>query len=243
MYNRAGYRIGPHRTPLIIKSILFITIAISVISAVLAPFLKFNYVLYLLSLSLHGIKNFYFWQLITYNFIQPGFGLSISFAVHLFFNTYIIWIIGSAIIEKTSTKSFALLYFLSTLFSGLVMLLVMFLGYKYTMLASSGVGLYTCLIAWMMLNPPDTRIFLFFAIPLKLFWVVLALLGFNLFSNLSSLDMVHFFGYLSSAIFSYFFSIIVWNRHSPFKRLDKLERELIYFSRKIANRSNIKRKK
>src|SRR3989304_7248444 len=228
---KAAYKIGPRKTPLSLKVILLITISLSLISVVLSPFFRFNYPLYFLGLSLQGIKNFYLWQFLSYNFIQPGYGLNIGYLVHLVFNIYLIWTIGALVIEKSSQISFVLLYVFSTIFSGLIMSLIMLLNFKSVLFAGTSVGLYTCLVAWMMLNPPDMKIFLYFAMPIKLSWIVLALLGFNLFIDLSNMDMVHFFGYASAAVFTYFYSVIIWSRHSPFKKFDKLERELIYFFR------------
>ena len=106
-------------------------------------------------------------------------------------------------------------------------------GYHSFIYAGPTISLFAILIAWMMLNPPDTRIFLFFAIPLKHYWLVLGIIGFTLLSNLSNMLMVNFFGYLAVSIFAYFYSVIIWQRYSPFHFLNKLERTLIYFFKPI----------
>jgi len=230
---RHRYKVGPLKTPLIVKLLLILTVSISVISAILLPILKINYSAFFLGLSLEGIKNFFLWQLITYNFLEIGFGININFIISLLFNMYLIWITATQIVERTSQIQYLVFYILSTIFSGFVILLTMFLGFKNMIFAGSTVGLYTTLIAWMMLNAKDTRIYLFFAIPLKHYWLVLGLIGFSLFSQLSSMQIVHFFAYLSVSIFAYFYSVIVWFRYSPFDFLNNMERSLIYTFRPI----------
>ncbi len=241
MHFHRSYNICPSKTPTIIKFMLILILGLSVFSAIITPSLKLNYFGYYLGLSLDGIKHYYFWQLITYNFLQPSYGISIGFLAHLLFNCYIIWFIGCSVIEKTSSLQFALLYLFSTLFSGLVMLLVMYMGYPHLVFASTSIGLYTTLFAWMMVNPKDMRIFLFLAFPIKVMYIVCGLIGISILISLSNLQFVNFFGYLACVIFTYLFSVIFWYRHSPFDFLDKFERNLIYFSRGFFN--NIKRRK
>jgi len=112
----------------------------------------------------------------------------------------------------------------------------MLIGYPTYVFASTSIGLYTTLIAWMMLNPKNTRIFLFFAFPIKLSHIVFILLGINLLTDLSNLQFVNFFGYLACSIYSYFFSVIYWYRHGPISHFEKMERSLIYFFRPIMDK-------
>jgi hypothetical protein len=83
----------------------------------------------------------------------------------------------------------------------------------------------------MMLMPKDTKIFLFFAIAIRHYYLIIGLICINLLSNLSNMDLISFFAYLSIAIFAYFYSVIIWQRHSPFHFLNKMERFLIFISK------------
>lgn len=231
-----SYRIGPPKTPLIIKILLGLIICISIISALIGPFFKANYIGYFLGLSISGFKSFFFWQLVTYNFLQSTYGININFIAQLLFNTYLIWIIGTSVVERISQVQYLIFYLLSTIFSAFVILLIMAIGYHHFIFSGTTISLYATLIAWMMLNPADTKIFLFFAIPLKHYWLVLGLIGFNLLMNLSNMQMVNFFGYLAVSIFAYFYSIIIWNRYSPFHFLHKMERALIYTFKPIIDK-------
>jgi len=241
MHFHKSYKLGPTTTPLIIKIILGLIISISVLSSLINPFFKNHYIAYFLGLSLSGIKHFFIWQFITYNFLQPGYGININFIISLLFNLYLIWIIGASVIERISQVQFIIFYVLCSIFSAFVMLLIMSVGYPHFIYAEPTISLYAILIAWMMLNPADTRIFLFFTLPMKHYWLVLGLIGFNLLTSLSNMQMVNFFGYLAVSIFAYFYSVIIWNRHSPFHHFHKMEKALIYTCKPIIER--IKKRK
>lgn len=231
-----SYKIGPTKTPIIIKIILGITIFLSVLNALTLPFLKTNILSYLFGLSLSGAKNYYFWQLLTYNFLQPSIGFNINFIFDILFNLYLLWVIGVSLIDRISQLQYIIFYILSSLFSASVMLFIMSLGYPAYIFTGISISLYSTLMAWMMLNPPDTRIFLFFAIPMKHYYLVLGLIGINLFTSLSHYQMVNFCGYIASVIFSYFYSVIIWSRFSPFQSLNKMESLLINLFRPLINK-------
>ena len=242
MRSQKSYNLGPSKTFFIIKLIIIISVSLSALAALSAPMLKHNYIGYILGLSLDGIKSFYVWQLLTYNFLQPNFGITISFLIHILFNLYIIWAAGTFVVERTSQGQFLFLYLSSAIFTALTTLLVMLISYPHFMFASTSIGVFTTLIAWMMLSPKDARIFLFSAFPIKLSHIVFVLLGINLFSDLSNLQFVNFFAYLSCAIYSYFFSVIVWQRHGPITKFANMEKNLITFFRPIVNRFKRKNK-
>ncbi len=236
MHFHKSYKIGPSKTPLIIKTILGLIISLSVLNALISPFFKAHFITYFLGLSVEGIKNYFVWQFITYNLLQPGYGINISFIIELLFNLYLLWIIGTSVLDRISQIQYLIFYMLSCVFSAFIMLFIMAIGYPHLVYAGTTISLYATLIAWMMLNPPDTRIFLFFAIPMKHYWLVLGLIGFNLLANLSSNQIVNFFGYIAVSIFAYFYSVIIWNRHSPFQSLNKMERSLIYICKPIIDK-------
>ncbi len=233
---QTSYKLGPAKTPVVIKLILIFSATISILSAIISPFLKTNFFQYIFSLSLLGIKNYFFWQLITYSLFQAGYGIDISFIIVLLFNLYLIWTLGSSVVEKTSQKQFLIFYLFNSIFSALIVLLIMLIGYQNYLFSSSTITLYAILIAWMMLMPSDTKIFLFFALPLKHYYLVLGLICLNLLSTLSNLDLVSFFAYLSVSIFAYFYSVIIFQRYSPFHFLNKMERTLIFTIRILINK-------
>ncbi|MFA6119092.1 MAG: rhomboid family intramembrane serine protease [Parachlamydiales bacterium] len=239
-YQQNPHRIGPAKTSYVIKLIIFLTLLISLSSTILTPFFKTNYFVYYLGLSLEGIKNYFFWQLVTYNFIESGNGLSLGYIFQLLFNLYLLWVMGTTVIERTSRLKFIFLFFSSIIFSGLVALITMHLTNKNIIFAGSNIGLFSILVAWMMLNSKETRIFLFFILPIKAYWIVLGLIGLNLLSNFSNMQMVPFFTTLTVSLYSYFYSVVIWNRFSPLDHLNRMERYLIYTSRRISSKFNRK---
>lgn len=236
MQYQRPHRIGPPKTSAVVKFILAFILFISGFVAIVTPFIKSNYLLYLFGLSLEGIKHFFFWQFFTFSLLQPGYGIDINFIIVIIFNLYLIWVSATTIVENTSQKGYFIFYLLSSLFTGLVLFIAMLIGFSNYVFAASTITLYATLVAWMMIVPSDTRIFLFFAIPIKHYWLVLGLIGFNLLSSLSSLQIIPFIAYLSVSVFAYFYSVIVWQRFSPFIHLNKMERRLIYTSRTIAQK-------
>jgi membrane associated rhomboid family serine protease len=202
-------------------------IIISLGSAVSSMYFKYDYIAYFLSLSLIGIKKIFLWQLLTYGFLQPSFGLNVGFIAHLFFNMYIFWIIGSDVVLKSSKKDFLNIFFGSILISGLIALLVMFIGYPFYMQATTSCSVYAILVAWMMLSPQDTNIDFFQTTKIKIKWVVLAIIGFNLLINFSDFDFVKFFSYITAALVAYFYCIVVYLKNGPFKKCHPFERKLM----------------
>ena len=56
-----SYQFGPKRTPQVIKALIFITALVSLLGAVLQQWVPIQG---LLSLSLVGMKHYFFWQII-----------------------------------------------------------------------------------------------------------------------------------------------------------------------------------
>src|SRR5512147_2338520 len=114
--NNSQYRLGPTQTPKGLKILIFATFFTSLCVAL------FNNLFHpsleeLLGLSPQGIQNFYLWQLFTYLFVHPvAHGISFSFLLSLGFSLYLIWVMGSSIIQKRGILSFFLLFFSSGLF-------------------------------------------------------------------------------------------------------------------------------
>jgi membrane associated rhomboid family serine protease len=228
-----SHRIGPSKTPLVIKSIAFITLIISLICAFTSPFFSKNYLAYFLGLSVDGIKNYYFWQFITYNFIEVSYGITLGYIFSLFFNLYLIWVIGSFIVERTSQVKFLIFFLSCIIVSGLSAFLAMNISNKNIIFTGSNIGLLSILVSWMMFCAKDAKVFLFFVLPIKVQWIVLGLIFLTLISNISNMQMIYLSANLSACIFSYLYSVIIFNRFSLFESLNKLERFLINLKMKF----------
>ncbi len=173
-----------------------------------------------LALSWSGIEQFYFWQLITYIFLEQG-PLSLSFFIQLAFNMYLLWMFGSQLLERTRPRLFLSLYLGSAILAGLAIL-----AFPRATLAGGTNAIYALLVAWMILNP-GAQLLLFFAIPFKAYWLIAALIGFSLFVDISASDWIHATALAVSCVYSYLFTLIVWRQQSPFPVLAPFERKIL----------------
>jgi membrane associated rhomboid family serine protease len=199
------------RTPL--KILIFLTIGVSLAAGFLPQLYGW------LALTRAGIEHLFIWQLITYIFLEPG-PISLGFFIQLAFNMYILWMFGSSLIERSHTRLFLTLYLGAALVGGLTAL-----AFPHTALAGSTNAVFAVLTAWAMVNP-GSQLLLFFAIPFKAEWLVLALLAFTLFIDLSTGSWMAASCLIVSVLYGYLFSLIVWRQPSPFLFLRTFERKI-----------------
>ncbi|HSX10450.1 MAG TPA: rhomboid family intramembrane serine protease [Chlamydiales bacterium] len=202
-----------------LKILIPLTVVISLVSAYDAHLQS------LLALSWAGIEQLHLWQLITYLFVGAG-PLSFGSLVQLAFNMYILWMFGTALIERSHPGRFFTLYFGSGLFAGLISLLPLY--FSPTILTGTTSVVYAIMVAWVMLNP-GSQLLLFFALPFKAHWLVVFLIGLTLFFDLSSSNWVLATNLISSCLFSYLFTLIVWREQGPFAALRPFERSILRF--------------
>lgn len=200
------------RTPL--KILIGLTICLSLA----APFIP--HLQSWLILSWAGIENLYLWQLITYVFIEPG-PFSFGFFIQLIFNMYILWMFGSTLIERSHPALFFALYFGAALTAGLASLLI-----PNVVLAGSTSAVFALIVAWMMVNP-GSKLLLFFTLPFKAHWLVVGLVGFAFFVDISSSNWVGVVSLGASVLFGYLFALIVWREEGPFLILRPFERWIL----------------
>lgn len=216
----AHYRLGPAHTPRSLKFLILLTLAINIFSAVtnhLFPSLGWPSLQELLSLSFSGIEHLYLWQWISYLFVHPvGEGLSFSFLLAVAFNSYILWIVGTSLIERKGQAHFFSLYFLSGLAAGLIVYGCQAASHSNAFFAGNGSSLYALLIGWLVLFP-KAEMLIFLAIPMRVSWLILGILGINLLIDLSVGDWIRVLGYGGAALFGYLYSFLFWRQrtHSP----------------------------
>lgn len=196
-----------------LKFVIGTTVAISL----LAVFMPQLYGWLVLSRS--GIENFYFWQFLTYIFIEPG-PLSLHFFLELGFNMYILWMFGTSLIELSHTCIFLTIYLGSAVIAGLTAL-----AFPYAIMAGSSNAVYAVLVAWMM-RSPGARLSLF-NFPVKGQWLIVGLIAWVFFISLSSSNWLACASLAVSVIFSYLFSIIIWRQQGPFPVLRPFERAIL----------------
>ena len=201
---------------LIINGIFFLaTIAMEYVWRVnLADYLGLHYI---------GASDFRPYQFVTYMFMHGSFA-------HIFFNMFALWMFGNSIENAWGPKKFLIFYFVCGIGAGLTQELVQYiqlsdihtyqsvnLGSRIvsvdeylnmlTTVGASG-AVYGILLAFGMMWP-NSRIYIYFAIPVKAKWFVIIYGLIELFSGFSSNDNVAHFAHVGGMLFG-FLLIMYW---------------------------------
>lgn len=217
-------RWGPEFTPDTIRNLVFLTGGISLISALSEPLLNILFNLpgpaYLFSLSWAGLQHGYLWQIVTYLFFQDtgGSGLSLSFLIGLAFNLYLLWIMGTDLLEKVGRWPFLRFYITAGIAAGLAALAAMFFTGQYAILSGPTPAIIAVLTAWTLFNP-ESELYIFFLFSIKAKWLWGVLAGVFLISSLSHLDWVSFSYYGMALLAGYVYAVAAWDQRGPFSWL------------------------
>ena len=176
-------------------------------------------------LGLHyiGASDFRPYQFVTYMFMHGNFA-------HLFFNMFALWMFGNNIENVWGPKRFLIFYFVCGIGAGLTQELVQYIQFSdihnyqnvlyygkeipvndylnmLTTVGASG-AVYGILLAFGMMWP-NSRIYIYFAIPIKAKWFVIIYGLLELFSGFSSVDNVAHFAHVGGMLFG-FLLIMYW---------------------------------
>lgn len=220
--------------PLVVKNLLIIngifflaTITMDTVWHVdLAKYFGLHYI---------GASDFRPYQFVTYMFMHGSF-------THLFFNMFALWMFGNAIENTWGSKRFLIYYMVCGIGAGLVQELVQYIQYAdafvgydrvrisanqvvavadylnmLTTVGASG-AVYGILLAFGM-TWPNSRIYIYFAIPIKAKWFVIIYGLLELFSGFRGVDNVAHFAHLGGMIFGLI--LILYWRKDEFKWTSK----------------------
>ena len=152
------------------------------------------------------------WTLITYQFVHGGFG-------HLFFNMWALFFFGPRVEARLGSKPFIQLYFFSGMMGAvLTAALDPFAGYVFLVGASGSVLGVSLAFARFW---PETKILLFFVIPMSMRTMVVALTVISIAGGYSSFqDGIGHFGHLGGFVGAYIYlRWLTWNSDAErFKR-------------------------
>jgi len=243
MRNASDFTLGPEKTP---KPLFYLVSSIAAISILSTLFNGLFAYLFdttgpedWLGLSWYGIQHFFLWQPVTFLFTQNSYlsGISISYLISLFFNLYVLWVLGAAIIERIGIKSFFKLFFLSGITSGIIALLLMKITSYYTVLSGPAPALLALLSFWTLLYS-EAELRLFFIFQLKAKWLTAGIFIAILLTSISQLDFVTLGFYLTGMISGYLYGVIAYDLKGPFPFLNSFE-EFIFdtFTKKRSENS------
>jgi hypothetical protein len=145
---------------------------------------------------------------------------------------YILWILGSAILDAVGTKSFLRLYFFSGIGAGILALATMYLTRRYSIVAGPFPSILATITVWSMLNP-DANVLLFFLFPIRAKWLFAGILGSILLVNISQGDIVSLVLYFSGALLGYLYAVLAWDLKSPFAWTHRFDRFLASCAEKM----------
>lgn len=211
----------------LIQILIFTILGVSLIGA-FSPTI-YSY----LALSWAGMEKFYFWQCFTYAFIQQG-AISFGFFIQMAFNLYILWVFGSSLLERMEIRPFVFLYF-GSIFLGTLSVVI----FPQSLLSGSIYPIYALLASWVVLNP-GSKLLLFFAIPFKAEWLILALFGASLMIELSDAQWGAAVAIVISTLYGYLFTLLKWRQHSPFGFLHFFEKKVLQLFEKKGRGSKAK---
>ena len=177
-------------------------------------------------LGLHyiGASDFRPYQFVTYMFMHGSFA-------HIFFNMFALWMFGNTIENAWGPKRFLIFYFVCGIGAGLTQELVQYIqlhdiieNYQYVKIGNQSIpvneylnmlttvgasgAVYGILLAFGMMWP-NSRIYIYFAIPIKAKWFVIIYGLIELFSGFSSVDNVAHFAHVGGMVFGLFL-ILYW---------------------------------
>jgi membrane associated rhomboid family serine protease len=223
-----GPSVSSRALQLLIGCLAMISIVSSFLDGIFVYYFSMNGPQSLLSLSWGGLQQWYIWQPLSYLFVLSSGNAGLTFGVflELFFDLYIIWIMGSTLLARTGAAAFFRFYFICGMVSGLLTLLCMPLIQQYTALAGPTSAIIAIMAAWTMLHP-EIELLLFFVMPIKVKWLFTGMLGALLLINLSHLNFIMALFELLSALVAYLYATIIWELTSPFAFSATMDRWLV----------------
>ncbi len=232
---------GPTLTPKTIRILIIITAVTSLTAALLDRVFRHLTGLPglegLLSLSYWGVTHGLIWQPLTYFFITPTFGLGVTFGLILtvIFEMYLLWIAGTAVLERVGERPFLHLYLTSGIVTGVAVLFLMAITEVHIPLAGATAPILAVLVVWAMLYP-DMQMLLFLTIPVKVRWLIFGYLAIVLFVALAQLDVFNLVFNLAAAGTGYLYATIAWELNSPFAFSQHLDAKLNQLGTKLRAR-------
>lgn len=145
-----------------------------------------------------GSDSFYFWQLITYQFIHDT-----SSIFHIFFNLFALWMFGVELEHQWGGTKFLIFYLLAGIGAGLTQLYISPLFSTPGLTIGASGSVYGVLIAFG-LSYPNRPIFMFpFFIPIPAKFFVLLYAGLALLLGITSDGNIAHFAHLGGALTGY----------------------------------------
>lgn len=217
------------QTPPVIRYLIWITASTILIVAgadqLFHQLLNMRGPLDFFGLSWYGVRHYYIWQPFTYMFTQEAGpqGITFLFLIALFLNMYLLWLIGSMLVERIGQKKILILYFASGIVAGIATLFSMQLLDTYSIVSSPTAAIIALCVVWTMFYP-DSELTFAYLFPIQARWLLAGALGALIILCITQWDILSLIFYFTAVVFGYLYGIIALGLRGPFdfsKGLDK----------------------
>jgi len=189
--------------PVVVKYILIINIALFAAKNFF-PFLDLDRHL---DLSPMNSTDFKPHQFITYMFMHANLP-------HIFLNMLGVYMFGSILENIWGPKRFLNFYILCGLGAALLQLAISYFHHEYTILLGASGSLFGLLVAFAMMFP-NTELQLYFVIPVKAKYLVLAYTIYELYNGFFAHDNIAHFAHIGGLIVGIII-MLIWKRNKTF---------------------------
>ncbi len=207
IYDREWYRVErgrrpPGRTAPAVRALLIANVAVFVFEFFVAvPWFGWNPVTGGLGMRPHDVVGrFMVWEIVTSMFLHAT-------PLHLLFNMFVLWMFGTPVERRLGSGVFLRFYFGAGIAAGLAYVAFGLLSMPF-MPAVGASGAIMGILAYYTLLNPNAVVLLFFVIPMRMVWVMVLLVGFDLygfvFSSPGSSGIAHT-AHLGGALFGYLY--------------------------------------
>jgi membrane associated rhomboid family serine protease len=195
--------------PLVVKNILIINVVLFIVKSLwirqmIPPSIDLD-----LYLDLYPIGTPYFkpHQFITYMFMHADIA-------HIFFNMFAVYMFGSILENIWGAKRFLNFYLLCGLGAAAVQLAISTFNNEFTLLLGASGAVFGLLVAFAMMFP-NTELQIYFVLPVKAKYIVIAYGLFELYNGFFAHDNVAHFAHLGGLAVGVII-MLVWKRNKNF---------------------------
>ncbi len=236
---------GPASTPNLIRQLITAICGVTLVAAFLDPLLL-KYAGFglqsLLSLSAQSIYSLFLWQPFSYLFVLQSMGtLSFGLIISLFFQMFILWMMGSHIVDRFGSWSFIKLYFGAGICAALLTLPIYASSPFMSPYAGPTASLYAIFVVWALMHQ-DSQILLFFIIPVKTKWLLVGGLGASLLVFISNESVLSLIMLITGTLFGYLFATFFKGFSSPYPFMSKIDQFFIDLGDRVRSPDRWRRK-
>jgi membrane associated rhomboid family serine protease len=205
---------------LILQRIILLTAVMSILTSFLQSInWQFTNGLHLeewLGLSLHGISHYFFWQPVTYLFLDgASLPFSALFLLSLALNLYVLWIVGKQVVEHIGNIAFLRVYFSLGIAAAINIIGFLWLTNSDYPVTGNIAPLYGLLTIWCMISP-ENEISLLPNVSLKTKWLCVSLVGVQILLSFVVSNMPQIIAVFTGVTLAYFYSICSLGLAGPF---------------------------